>query len=126
MNAALLNRLFDLRARRTDIRTEILADAVTFLTMVFIIAVNPAILSDAVLPREATVAATCLAAAIPTIAMRLWANWPLALAPGMGLSAFLTYSLVKGHASSGAGGDGRACDSRSIKAPYSFAMSVLR
>jgi AGZA family xanthine/uracil permease-like MFS transporter len=100
MNAA-LNRLFDLRGRNTNVRTEIIAGMVTFLTMAYIIAVNPAILADAGLPREATVAATCLAAAVPTILMGLWAKWPLALALGMGLNAFLTYSLVKGHASGG-------------------------
>jgi AGZA family xanthine/uracil permease-like MFS transporter len=92
----LLNRFFDLRGHGTSARTEVIAGIVTFLTMAYIIAVNPAILSDAGLPRQATVAATCLAAAVPTILMGLWAKWPLALAPGMGLNAFLTYSLVKG------------------------------
>lgn len=93
---SLLERRFALRARGTNARTEALAGAVTFLTMAYIVAVNPAILADAGLPREATVAATCLAAAVPTLLMGLWANFPLALAPGMGLNAFLTYSLVKG------------------------------
>lgn len=87
---------FDLRGRGTNVRTEVIAGLVTFLTMAYIIAVNPAILQAAGLPVEATVAATCLAAAIPTLLMGLWANYPLALAPGMGLNAFLTYSLVKG------------------------------
>jgi len=91
-----LEHRFALRARNTNARTEALAGAVTFLTMAYIVAVNPAILADAGLPREATVAATCLAAAVPTLLMGLWANFPMALAPGMGLNAFLTYSLVKG------------------------------
>ncbi len=68
---SLLERRFALRARGTNARTEALAGAVTFLTMAYIVAVNPAILADAGLPREATVAATCLAAAIPTLLMGL-------------------------------------------------------
>lgn len=91
-----LERLFDLRGRGSDVRTEVLAGLVTFLTMAYIIAVNPGILGAAGLPREATVAATCLAAAVPTLLMGLWANYPIALAPGMGLNAFLTFSLVQG------------------------------
>ncbi len=91
-----LDRLFDLRGRGTNVRTEVLAGVVTFLTMAYIIAVNPGILRDAGLPREATIAATCLAAAIPTLLMGFWANFPIALAPGMGLNAFLTYSIVIG------------------------------
>lgn len=93
---ALLERLFALRGRGTNVRTEIIAGVVTFLTMAYIIAINPLILKDAGLPQEATIAATCLAAAVPTLLMGLWANYPIALAPGMGLNAFLTYSLVIG------------------------------
>jgi AGZA family xanthine/uracil permease-like MFS transporter len=92
----LLERLFALRERGTTVRREALAGAVTFLTMAYIVAVNPGILKAAGLPVEATVAATCLAAAIPCLLMGLWANWPLALAPGMGLNAFLTFSVVVG------------------------------
>lgn len=92
----LLERRFDLRGRGTTVRTEVIAGVVTFLTMSYIIAVNPGILKDAGLPLQATIAATCLAAAVPTLLMGFWANFPIALAPGMGLNAFLTYSLVKG------------------------------
>jgi AGZA family xanthine/uracil permease-like MFS transporter len=92
----LLERVFELRQRGTTVRTEVLAGVVTFLTMAYIIAVNPLILQNAGLPIPATVAATCLAAAIPTLLMGLWANYPLALAPGMGLNALLTFGVVKG------------------------------
>ena len=96
MASSSLERLFDLRGRGTNVRTEVLAGVVTFLAMAYIIAVNPGILANAGLPREATVAATCVAAAVPCLLMGLWANYPVALAPGMGLNAFLTFSLVKG------------------------------
>jgi len=95
-SADLLERLFALTERGSTVRREALAGLVTFLTMAYIIAVNPGILKAAGLPVEATVATTCLAAAIPTLLMGLWANWPLALAPGMGLNAFLTFSVVIG------------------------------
>jgi adenine/guanine/hypoxanthine permease len=92
----LLERIFELRRRGATVRTEVLAGVVTFLTMAYIIAVNPLILQNAGLPIPETVAATCLAAAIPTLLMGLWANYPLALAPGMGLNALLTFGVVKG------------------------------
>jgi adenine/guanine/hypoxanthine permease len=92
-----LERLFGLTERGTTVRREVLAGAVTFLTMAYIIAVNPLILQNAGLPVPATVAMTCIAAAVPTLLMGLWANWPLALAPGMGLNALLTFNLVLGH-----------------------------
>lgn len=94
--AAWLDRYFRLSERGTTPRTEGIAGVVTFLTMAYIIAVNPLVLKDAGLPVEATVAATCLAAAVPTLLMGLWANWPLALAPGMGLNALVTFGVVKG------------------------------
>jgi AGZA family xanthine/uracil permease-like MFS transporter len=103
-----LERRFELTRRGTNARTEVVAGLVTFLTMAYIIAVNPLILRDAGLPVAATVAATCLAAAVPTLAMGLWANFPVALAPGMGLNAFLTYSLVVG-----------------MKVPWQVAMGVV-
>jgi len=98
--SGLLERFFNLKARGTTAQREVTAGVVTFLTMAYIIAVNPLILDAALknagVPIAATVAGTCLAAAIPTLAMGLWANFPLALAPGMGLNAFLTYTLILG------------------------------
>jgi AGZA family xanthine/uracil permease-like MFS transporter len=98
--SGLLERLFEVRAHGTTVQREVTAGVVTFLTMAYIIAVNPLILDAALkrsgVPITATGAGTCLAAAIPTLAMGLWANFPLALAPGMGLNAFLTYTLILG------------------------------
>ena len=97
--SSLLNRLeryFDLPALGTSVRTEVLAGATTFLAMSYIIAVNPAILADAGIPPAAAAFATCLLSGIGTIAMGLWARLPLAVAPGMGLNAFFTYTVVQG------------------------------
>jgi len=80
----------------TDLRTEILAGVTTFLTMAYIIFVNPAILGDAGMPKEAVFVATCLVAAIATIIMGAYANYPIACAPGMGLNAYFAYTVVKG------------------------------
>lgn len=93
---AMLERLFGLKAHGTNVRTEALAGATTFLTMAYVIVVNPAILSAAGLPVAAVAAATCLAAGIASIMMGLFANYPLALAPGMGLNAYFTYTVVLG------------------------------
>ena len=92
----MLNRLFDLQAKGTTARTEVLAGFTTFLTMAYIIVVNPAMLGDAGLPVAAVAVATCLAAGFGSILMGLMSNYPLALAPGMGLNAYFTYTVVKG------------------------------
>ena len=92
----MLEKLFGLRAHGTTVRTEALAGVTTFLTMAYIIVVNPAILSEAGLPVAAVAAATCLSAGIGSLLMGLLANYPLALAPGMGLNAYFTYTVVKG------------------------------
>ncbi len=92
----MLERIFGLKAHGTTVRTEALAGATTFLTMAYIIVVNPAILAEAGLPVAAVAAATCLAAGIASIMMGLVANYPLALAPGMGLNAYFTYTVVLG------------------------------
>ena len=92
----MLERLFGLKAHETTVRTEALAGATTFLTMAYIIVVNPAILSEAGLPVAAVAAATCLAAGIGSLLMGFMANYPLALAPGMGLNAYFTYTVVLG------------------------------
>jgi len=92
----MLERYFQLRAHGTNVRTEIVAGFTTFLTMAYIMFVNPAILSDAGMDRGAVFVATCIGTAIGTLIMGLYANYPLALAPGMGLNAYFTYGVVKG------------------------------
>ena len=89
-----LDRLFDLSRHGTDVATELRAGATTFLAMAYIAFVNPQILGDAGMPFEAVFAATCLAAAASTLVMGLYANLPVALAPGMGLNAFFAYVVV--------------------------------
>jgi len=91
-----LERFFGLSAHGTNVRTEIIAGITTFLTMAYIIFVNPAILAEAGMDRGAVFVATCLAAAVGSAVMGLAANYPIALAPGMGLNAFFTYSVVLG------------------------------
>jgi AGZA family xanthine/uracil permease-like MFS transporter len=91
-----LERQFGLKAQGTDLRTEALAGLTTFLTMAYIVIVNPAILGQAGLPVAAVAAATCLAAGFGSILMGLIANYPIALAPGMGLNAYFTFTVVKG------------------------------
>ena len=78
---------FALHERGTNVRREVVAGLATFMTMAYIILVNPMILAGAGMPAAAVVAATCLGAAVPTLAMGLWANYPFALASGMGLNA---------------------------------------
>ncbi len=90
----MLERFFDLSANGTTVRTEVVAGVTTFLTMAYIIFVNPSILSAAGMPKEAVFVATCLAAAIATLVMALYANYPIALAPGMGLNAFFAFAVV--------------------------------
>lgn len=90
----LLERLFSLEANGTTIRTEILAGVTTFLTMAYIIFVNPSILADAGMDFGAAFVATCLAASIGSLIMGLFANYPVALAPGMGLNAYFAYTVV--------------------------------
>jgi AGZA family xanthine/uracil permease-like MFS transporter len=93
---ARLERYFGFAAHNTTWRTEILAGLTTFLTMAYIIFVNPAILSATGMPLAAVTTSTCLCAALGSILMGALANYPLALAPGMGLNAYFTYTVVKG------------------------------
>jgi AGZA family xanthine/uracil permease-like MFS transporter len=93
----LLDRTFSLTENGTSIRTEFLAGATTFLTMVYIVFVNPDILANAGMDRGAVFVATCLAGAISTLIMAFYANYPIALAPGMGLNAFFAFTLVLGY-----------------------------
>lgn len=94
--AGLLERIFHLTEMNTNVRTEILAGVTTFVTMAYILFVNPNILKDAGMPINATFAATAIAACVATLIMGLYANYPIALAPGMGLNAFFTYTVVLG------------------------------
>ncbi|SMG02845.1 NCS2 family permease [Burkholderia singularis] len=91
-----IKRYFGFAQAGTDLRTEILAGVTTFLTMAYIIFVNPAILGDAGMPKESVFVATCLVAAIASAIMGLYANYPIACAPGMGLNAYFAYAVVKG------------------------------
>src|SRR5437763_67911 len=92
----MLEKLFRLDENRTTIRIEIIAGLTTYLTMAYIVFVNPLILSGAGMDRGAVFVATCLASAFATVLMALFANYPLALAPGMGMNAYFAYSVVKG------------------------------
>ena len=92
----MLERIFGLKAHGSDVKTELLAGLTTFLTMAYIVAVNPAILSQAGMPAAGVAAATCVAAGLGSILMGVIANYPLALAPGMGLNAYFTFTVVKG------------------------------
>ncbi|MBD1388929.1 NCS2 family permease [Neiella sp. HB171785] len=92
----MLEKLFQLKAHGTDVRTEVIAGITTYLTMAYIIFVNPNILSAAGMDQGAVFVATCLAAAIGCLIMGLYANYPIAQAPGMGLNAFFTYGVVLG------------------------------
>ena len=91
-----LVRYFDIEAKGSSVRTELLAGLATFLTMAYIIVVNPGILSNTGMDFGAVFVATILAAAIGTAIMGLWAKWPVALAPGMGLNAFFAFGVVIG------------------------------
>ncbi|PQO99427.1 guanine permease [Massilia phosphatilytica] len=92
----MLESLFKLRQSGTDVRTEVLAGITTFLTMAYIIFVNPSILGDAGMPKDAVFVATCLVAALGSLVMGLYANYPIAMAPGMGLNAYFAYAVVLG------------------------------
>jgi len=91
-----LDKHFKLTEHKTTIKTEVIAGVTTFLTMAYIIFVNPSILSEAGMDYGAVFVATCLAAAIGCLIMGIWANYPIAQAPGMGLNAFFTYGVVLG------------------------------
>ena len=91
-----LERYFEFQTLETDWKTEILAGLTTFMTMAYIVFVNPSILREAGMPIAAVTAATCLSAAFGSIMMGVVARYPIALAPGMGLNAYFTYSVVKG------------------------------
>ncbi|MCE3261675.1 MAG: guanine permease [Pseudoduganella sp.] len=91
-----LDNYFKLGEHGTNVRTEVLAGITTFLTMAYIIFVNPSILGDAGMPKDSVFVATCVAAAVGTLIMGLYANFPIGLAPGMGLNAYFAYGVVAG------------------------------
>ncbi|OYW49950.1 MAG: guanine permease [Novosphingobium sp. 28-62-57] len=93
--SGLLERHFKMRERGSNTRTEVLAGFTTFLTMAYIVLVNPAILGQAGMPVASVAAATCFAAAFASILMGMVANTPLALAPGMGLNAYFSFTVVQ-------------------------------
>jgi len=94
--ASVLERVFHLSENKTTVRRELLAGLTTFMTMAYVVVVNPQILSQAGMPVDGVLFATCASAAIATLVMGIWANYPIALAPGMSLNAYFTYSIVIG------------------------------
>ncbi len=92
----MLQRIFHIRQNETTVRRELLAGLTTFMTMAYVVVVNPRILSEAGMPVDGVLFATCVSAALATLVMGIWANYPIALAPGMSLNAYFTYSIVIG------------------------------
>src|SRR5215471_774763 len=92
----LLERYFRLKENQATVRTEFLGGLTTFITMAYIVVVNPQILSKAGMPVDGVVFATCIASAVATLVMGLYANYPVALAPGMSLNTYFTYSVCLG------------------------------
>ena len=92
----MLERIFKLKVNNTDVKTEVVAGITTFMTMAYILAVNPSILSEAGMDANAVLIATCLASFIGTLCMAFMANMPFALSAGMGLNAYLAYTVVLG------------------------------
>lgn len=90
----MLEKLFKLKEHNTDVKTEIIAGITTFMTMAYILAVNPNILSAAGMDKGAVFTATAVASFIGTMLMAIFANYPFALAPGMGLNAYFAYTVV--------------------------------
>ncbi|MBQ1189578.1 MAG: NCS2 family permease, partial [Lachnospiraceae bacterium] len=92
----MLERIFKLKEKGTNVKTEVVAGITTFMTMAYILAVNPSILSEAGMDANAVLLATCLASFIGTACMAFMANMPFALSAGMGLNAYLAYTVVLG------------------------------
>jgi AGZA family xanthine/uracil permease-like MFS transporter len=92
----MLETFFKLKENGTDVRTELIAGLTTFLTMAYIIFVNPQILGTAGVPKESVFVATCLVSALGTAVMAFYANYPIAMAPGMGLNAYFAFAVVLG------------------------------
>src|SRR5271169_4422922 len=93
MEAGLIARYFKFAENQTSVKQELLGGLTTFVTMAYIVVVNPQILAQAGMPAEGVLFATCLSSAAATLVMGLYANYPIALAPGMSLNAYFTYSV---------------------------------
>lgn len=93
----MFEKMFKLKENKTNTKTEIIAGITTFMTMAYILAVNPSILSEAGMDRTAVLIATCLASFVGTACMAFMANLPFALSAGMGLNAFFAYTVVIGY-----------------------------
>jgi AGZA family xanthine/uracil permease-like MFS transporter len=94
--SCVLQRVFQLNDNHTTVRRELFAGVTTFMTMAYVVVVNPRILAEGGMPVEGVLFATCISAALATLIMGVWANYPIALAPGMSLNAYFTYSIVLG------------------------------
>lgn len=92
----MFDKFFDLSARRTDVKTEVMAGITTFMTMAYILFVNPSILSSAGMDKNAVLLATAIGAGLVSMMMGVFVNYPIALAPGMGLNAFYAFTVVQG------------------------------
>lgn len=92
----MIERIFKLSENNTTVRRELLAGLTTFTTMAYIVVINPHVLAEAGMPVDGVLFATCISAAVATLVMGIWANYPIALAPGMSLNAYFTYSIVLG------------------------------
>src|SRR6202161_3460848 len=92
----LLDRIFHLTENQTTVQREFLGGLTTFMAMAYVVVVNPRILGEAGMPVEGVLFATCISTAIATLVMGVWANYPIAVAPGMSLNAYFTYSVVLG------------------------------
>ncbi len=92
----MLQEVFHLDENQTTVRRELLAGLTTFMTMAYVVVVNPQILAESGMPVDGVLFATCISSAVATLIMGLWANYPIALAPGMSLNAYFTYSIVLG------------------------------
>jgi adenine/guanine/hypoxanthine permease len=93
---SLIERIFHLTENQTTVQTELLGGLTTFMAMAYVVVVNPRILGEAGMPVDGVLFATCVSSAVATLIMGLWANYPIALAPGMSLNAYFTYSVVIG------------------------------
>ncbi len=92
----MLEKLFALSARKTDVKTEVLAGITTFMTMAYVLFVNPSVLGAAGMDKASVLLATAIGAGVVTMMMGLFVNYPIALAPGMGLNAFYAFTVVIG------------------------------
>src|SRR5580692_12366265 len=94
--SGVIERVFHVAENNSTISRELLGGLTTFMAMAYVVVVNPRILGEAGMPVDGVLFATCLSATIATLVMGMWANYPIALAPGMSLNAYFTYSIVIG------------------------------